>query len=150
MNFSNIRQSIESIDYAWTKPQTYLVFVPGLSLLIQKIQFANILPLTKYVQLLPLPNNAEFPQPTPDEDAKTRHFINICKWHLRGSLVQIAASTIAIKTLALPIFSLLAIVAGFEMVDTFIKIVRNPATVYEFHPNGAVKTVISNPACNIF
>ena len=82
----------------------------------------------------------------------TGHYGRLKNRHTGLSISRLARGIAlpAIKTLALPIFSLLAIVAGFEMVDTFIKIVRNPATVYEFHPNGAVKTVISNPACNIF
>lgn len=45
MSLSSIKQKLENIDYAWTKPQTYLVLVPGLSLVIQKIQLANTLPL---------------------------------------------------------------------------------------------------------
>ena len=51
MNFSNVRQSLENIDYAWTKPQTYLVLVPGLSLIIQKIQLANTLPFQSKIPL---------------------------------------------------------------------------------------------------
>lgn len=134
MNFSKIRQNLENIDYAWTKPQTYLVLVPGLSLIIQKIQLANTLPLIDNVT----------------EQAKSRKFANICKWHLRGSMIQITASIIAIKVFAVPLFSLLAILATYELVDTLMKSLRNSITLYEFYPNGNIKIMRKMSACNIF
>ena len=140
MSFSGIRQSLESIDYAWFKPQTYLVLVPGLSLIIQKVQLANTLPLINNVTQ----------QNVAQADAKSRKFGNICKWHLRGSMIQIAASVIAIKVFAVPLFSLLAILATYELVDTLIKSLRNSITLYEFHPNGTIKSMTSTSACNIF
>ena len=140
MSFSGVRQSLEKIDYAWTKPQTYLVLVPGLSLIIQKIQLANTLPLINDVTL----------EGMSQADAKSRKFANICKWHLRGSMIQIAASVIAIKIFAVPLFSLLAILATYELVDTLIKSLRNSITLYEFHPNGRVKSITSMSASNIF
>jgi hypothetical protein len=140
MNFSDIRQSLENIDYAWAKSQTYLVFVPGLSLIIQKIQLANTLPLINNVTQ----------QNMTQADEKLRKFANICKWHLRGSMTQIAASVIAIKVFAIPLFSLLAILATYELVDTLVKSLRNSITLYEFHQNGIIKSVTSTSACNIF
>ena len=140
MSFSGIRQGLESIDYAWVKPQTYLVLVPGLSLIIQKVQLANTLPLINNVTQ----------QNVAQVDAKSRKFANICKWHLRGSMIQIAASVIAIKVFAVPLFSLLAILASYELVDTLIKSLRNSIKLYEFHPNGNIKSMTSTSACNIF
>jgi hypothetical protein len=74
MSFSGIGQNLEKIDYAWTKPQTYLVLVPGLSLIVQKIQLASALPLTNPVTQ----ENVE------QANAKSMKFAKICKWHLRG------------------------------------------------------------------
>lgn len=45
MSLSTIKQTIENIDYAWTNPLSYTVLIPGLSLIIQKIQFDKLLPL---------------------------------------------------------------------------------------------------------
>jgi hypothetical protein len=140
MSFSGIRQNLENIDYAWTKPQTYLVLVPGLSLIVQKIQLANTLPLINNITQ----------QNIAQADAKSRKFANICKWHLRGSMIQITASIIAIKVFAVPLFSLVAILATYELVDTLIKSLRNSITLYEFHPNGIIKSMTSTRACNIF
>lgn len=79
-----------------------------------------------------------------------KKFANICKWHLRGSMIQIIASIIAIKLFAAPIFALLAIFATYELVDTLIKSIKNSITLYEFHSNGAIKSMTSKSACNIF
>ena len=46
VSISGIKQAIEdNIDYSWTKPQTYLVLVPVISLIIQRIKFSKALPL---------------------------------------------------------------------------------------------------------
>lgn len=140
MNFADIRQQLADIDYAWTKPQTYLVFIPGLSLMIQKIQFANTLPLITNVTQ----HNVV------QADAKSRKFANICKWHLRGSLIQIIATILAVKTFAVPLFSTLAIIATYELIDTFIRSLKNSVTFYEFFPNGSIKNQATFSACNIF
>lgn len=142
MNISNIKQKLESVDYVWTKPQTYLVFIPGISLVIQKIQLANTLPLIN--------NNLTTLQNVAQADAKSRKFANICKWHLRGSMVQILASVIAIKFFAVPIFLLLAILATYELADTLIKSLKNSITFYELYPNGSIKSKTSPSACTIF
>lgn len=146
MNFSTIRQGLENIDYAWTEPKTYLVFVPGLSLLIQKIQLANTLPL---IQSVTQENVIQ-------ADLESRKFANICKWHLRGSMIQIIVgsilitSAIAIQMFTIPLFSLLTILATYEMVDTFVKGFKNSVTFYEFYPNGNIKSATNTIACTIF
>lgn len=141
---TSVCRYLENIDYASTKPQTYLVLVPGLSLIIQKIQLANTLPL-------PVIGNEMLMQPQATQlDASSRKFANICKWHLRGSMIQIVASVIAVKAFAAPLFSLLAILATYELVDTLIKSLRNSITLYEFYPNGNVKSMTIKAACNIF
>lgn len=140
MNFLNIKQNLENIDYAWTQPKTYLILVPGLSLIIQKIQLASTLPLINNVTQ----------QNMAQADAKSRKFANICKWHLRGSMIQIAASIIAIKIFSVPLFSLLAILATCELADTLIKSLNNSITLYEFLPNGNIKSMTCTSACNIF
>jgi hypothetical protein len=53
---------------------------------------------------------------------------------LRGSMIQITASVIAIKAFAAPLFSLLAILAAYELVDTLIKSLRNSITLYKLSP----------------
>ena len=132
MSFSIIKQSLERIDYAWFKPQTYLVLVPGLSLIIQKVQLANTLPLITDV------NQSNVVQ----ADAKSRQFVNICKWHWAGSMIQIAVSIIAIQAFATPLFLLLAILATCELAYTLINSLRNRVTLYEFHPNGKIKRAV--------
>ena len=145
MDFSNIRQSLENIDYSWTKPQTYLVFVPGLSLLIQKIQLASTLPLIDDANVTP--------QNMQEAAAKSRKFTDICKWHLRGSMIQMIAAVIATKVFVARLFPLIAIfaaLAAFEMVDTISQGIKNKPTLYEFHPNGAIKSKTNASPINIF
>lgn len=138
--FSNIRQNLENIDYSWNKPQTYLVFVPGLSLIIQKIQFSKVLPLIDDVT----PSNIQ------EAASKSKKFTEICKWHLRGSLIQLTVALIAIHIFAIPFFSLIVIFAGCELIDTIFHCLKNNPILYEFHANGAVKKKISVSALNIF
>jgi len=135
MSFSIIKQSLERIDYAWFKPQIYLVLVPGLSLIIQKVQLANTLPL--------LITEATTQSNVAQVYAKSRQFANICKWHLAGSLVQIAVSIIAIVAFATPLFLLLGILATCELAYTLINSIRNRVILYEFHPNGKIKRVFT-------
>jgi hypothetical protein len=142
MNFESIKQNLANIDYAWNKLETYVVFIPGLSLVVQKIQLAAVLPWI----------NGEVinPQNADQANLKSRKFLNICKWHLRGSMVQIMVSLIAIKLFALPTFSWVSLLATYEMVDTLAKGIINRVTLYEFYPSGKLKKMTSVSACNIF
>lgn len=137
MNISSIRQSLENIDYKWNNPKTYLVLVPGISLLIQKIQLSKILPLNPADQIL--------------KPLKSLKFVDICKCHLRGSLIQMMASVIAVKVFALPLFSIIGIVATYELINTAILGLKNPVTIYDFHKDNCTvkRSTIINP-CNIF
>ena len=154
MNLSNIRTQLENISYEWKKPQTYLVLVPGLSLIIQKIQLSSTLPLiNKFTQqkandTLPLIHKVT-QQNADEENSNSRKFANICKWHLRGSMIQIVVSIIAIKVLASPIFALITLLAAYEMADTLIKSLKHHVTYYKFYPNGNLQ-VTTESACNIF
>jgi hypothetical protein len=140
MNLSNIKQDLASIDYSWKKPQTYLVFVPGLSIVIQKIQFANVLPLIQDMTSENLPEAA----------AKAERFLDICTWHGRGSLVQLTASILAVNFLSSSIFLLIALLPLYELANTFFKAFTNPVTLFEFHQNGTVKSMTKQTALSIF
>ncbi len=139
MNLLNIRQDLAAIDYDGTKLQTYLVFVPGLSLIIQKIQMANTLPL----------NNNLTTQNAAQIDAQSRKFANICKWHLRGAMIQMIATVIAVKVFAAPIFLVLTLLAMYELADTYIKSQKS-VTFFDFYPNGNIRSMEIRSACNIF
>ncbi len=99
MNFSGIRQSLENIDYAWNKPQTYLVLVPGLSLIIKNIQLAEVLPLPPINNVILISPNEAI-----QLEASSRKFATICKWHFGGSIIQMIACAVATKTFAVPFF----------------------------------------------
>ncbi len=128
---------IQDIDYKWTNPKTYVVLVPVLSLIVQKVQLSNLLPLPKSDDQKKL-------------DAASRKFCDVCKWHLRGSMVQTLAAIIAIKFYGKNAFAWLGALAAYEMADTAWKGLKNPGTIYEFYPNGSVKRQESANACNIF
>lgn len=142
MVFSSVTQSLRNIDYDWTKPQTYFVFIPGLSLLVQKIQLASALPLS---------NDPITPENAVRLDAESRKFANICKWHLRGSMTQLAIAAIVAKTLLTVPFSLFFVsLTAYEMLDTLITSLRNRIQLFEFYPNGNIKSITFISACNIF
>jgi len=137
MTFNNIRDNVKNMDYSWKTMSTYIVLVPGLSLIVQKIQMANLLPLSQK-----LDKRAD--------DKQCRKFANVCKWHLRGSMVQMVAVIAAVKVLATPIFLLIACAAAYECADILIKSLHNKIRLYEFHANGSLKRMEFCSACNIF
>lgn len=120
---SNITQFLGNIDYDWKKPQTYLVMVPALSFLIEKIQLAKVLPLPA------------------DNDQKNRQFAKICAWHLRGSLVQLTACIVAKQVfhVSSPILSAIYLVSSAEALYTALKALTNRCTINEYYPNGKIK-----------
>jgi hypothetical protein len=141
MNLSGVRQNLENIDYAWNKPQTYFVFVPVLSLIIQRIQLAATLPL--------IDNST--PQNVAEADAKSRKFVNICKWHLRGSMLQLIFSIVALKFFSVHLFSFfVAASATCELLTIAVKSLKNRVTVYEFYSDGNVKSMTNVMSFNIF
>lgn len=128
---SRITQSIQSMDYDWKKPQTYLVFVPGISLLIQKVQMAHILPLS---------NEEVTGENAARLNTQTKRFVQICKWHYGGSMTQLIIAIIASKILlASPLVLFFVSLTAYELLDTWIKGLRSPVQVTEFYPDGRVK-----------
>ena len=143
MSFSEVKQKLANIDYSWTKPKTYVVFVPGLSLIIQKIQFAKVLPLI----VLDSMKDSEKARAA---DFKSRKFATICKWHLLGSITQSIACIIVVNVFALPLFSLLGLIPSYELVNTLSKTLLNKATICEFYDNGSVKQINFVSAFSLF
>lgn len=140
INLAAINQAIQNIDYSWAKPETYVVLIPGLSLIVQKIQLATTLPL----------NNNPSINTVRQADAQARKFTNICKWHLRGSMTQLVAAMIAIKFISKPVFLLLSLVATYELLDTLWKSLDNKPIHFEFYPDGKLKSWENLSACTIF
>lgn len=124
------RQTVASMSYQWYRPATYLVFVPGLSLLIQKIQMRAMLPL--------MPANFSLQKQNQElirtADSQARKFITVCKWHLVGSLLQILMvrrTAMKIQRFRLPILVMGAI-ATFELLDTAYKAFKIRVTIFDF------------------
>lgn len=137
------------MSYRWDCPATYLVFVPGLSLLIQKIQMKAVLPLPPFPKLN---EAATFIEGSKRLDLASRKFINICKWHLRGSFVQaFILLSLANKTkkIALPILAI-GISIFYELLDTTHKALKNKPAIYEFSTAGNIKNMFLVSAFNIF
>lgn len=110
MNFSSIRQSIEAIDYSWTNPQTCMVLIPGLSLLIQKVQMAKAIPML---------HNAM--QSGHGKVPAVNKFLNICIWHLKGSAVQAAICSVAYQIFKNKLLLLFSLAALLELADTVVR-----------------------------
>lgn len=91
MDLTSIKNSLGSIDYSLKDPKTYLIFVPGLSLVIQKIQVDKILPIDDSLTFK-------------EKDIRGRQFLTICKWSLRSSLFQLVAVAAAVNLFANPLF----------------------------------------------
>jgi hypothetical protein len=131
MNLSRLRQSLQDIDYSWDKPKTYLVFIPGLSLLIQKIQLANTLPLTNTLNVT-VQNHLQV-------NEQSRRFMNICKWHFRGSVIQIIVSVIARKFFDSSFLSIITVVASYELGNIVFENYKNSVSFHEYDQNGRLK-----------
>jgi len=148
MSLSAIRQSLESIDYSWNRPSTYLVFVPVLSLAIEILQFQKMEPLPSSTDPLSGQNIHE-------ANTKTRQFMNICKWHLMGSMTQVAVLAVAIVLVENRRFSLCApVLATYclsitELGVTILMRVTQSIGFYGLSQNGTGRTMIHASACTI-
>jgi hypothetical protein len=137
MNLSSLRKNLENFDYRGNSLKTYLVFVPVLSLIIQKIQLANI---------LPLPSILNFDERTQQEwvqiNSRSRKFALICKWHFGVSVIQaIAAAVLAITKVAPLVSILLGLTAAYAMGSILVKAFKNTTAICEFHSDGSFKAV---------
>ena len=134
VSISGIKQAIEkNIDYSWTKPQTYLVLVPVISLIIQKVKFA------KEFNLINSDNNKE-------KSIVSKDFANICKWHLRGSMMQMIVAIVALVFSAVnPIFALIAIISAYEALSTVYNGFGNQVTLHTVHPDGSYSLDTRSP-----
>jgi hypothetical protein len=150
MILSVIKQNLKNIDYAWDNPQTYLVFVPGLSLAIQKIQIATVLPLKtenlfKSLQKHWKPECKEnLTLLMQENNERSKKFAAICKWHLTGSLVQMLVSAVAVKFFAAPLLSIFLMISAYELGDTFVKALTNQMTIIETYSDGSIKRMKSS------
>ncbi len=91
MILSSLRQSIENINYAWNKPQSYLVLIPGISLLVQKIQLAKILPSIEKMRP-PIIDDRNQDDNVSEDEVIVKKYSNISKWHVKGSLMSLIGS----------------------------------------------------------
>src|SRR5438128_663791 len=109
MSFLNsVKEKIENMDYNWNSPSTYLTMVPGVAIIVQKIQFAKLLPFDTNLNN---PNHRS-------ENEKAKKFLKVCKWNLRGSMFQTLGVVFATNLLAKPIFLLLAGLATYHLLST--------------------------------
>jgi hypothetical protein len=130
---------VTNMDYAWNSPSTYAVFVPVLSLLIQKVQMARISSLPDCQQKI-----------TSEEPRSHRATAaNIFKWHFRGSMLQGAASAAALLIYTHPVFLATSILALYELCSTGYKALNT--TVYrEYDRHGNVLREAAQTPFNIF
>jgi len=144
MSLSAIGQRLEDIDYSPNKPSTYLVFVPVLSLLIQKIQLDRIQAFPHVVSITQ--------QNVHNANANTKHYTNICKWHLTGSTTQMLALALAVSLFAnswfpwrmLPFF----LASSHELMFSLL-LSMDRVPFYEFPQNGNRGKKIIASACTI-
>lgn len=145
---SNIKQSIQNIEYELKNPQSYLVFVPGISLIIQKIKCAHLHELIKQSIDIISPTN------TCVSNLYTKKFIHICQWHYFGALTQQTASILAIKHLALttltaPIIKVLAALTLVQFIYASYQALQK-MTIAEYRDNGTLKNIKIQAAVGFF
>jgi hypothetical protein len=127
-----------SMTYNWSNPTTYLVFVPIVSLIVQKFQ---LIPVSPHGHCTPV-----------IADQKARTFLKVCKWHLRGSLVQtlfFIATAIKINRLPFPLL-VLGLFSTFEHLNTAYIAINNPVVIYKFFPDERRNYCYSIDGCTIF
>lgn len=139
MNLSSIRQSIESINYSWTNPLTSLVLIPGVSLLINRVQLAKVVPM-----LMTAKHSIQ------EEAAASNKFLNICKWHFRGSAIQTVVCFVAFKIFANQLLLLLSVFALMEFAGTAATALKHRITLVELDAQGNVKKLTNVSALRFF
>jgi hypothetical protein len=137
MSLEGVSKYLGQIDYAWNKPQTYMVLVPGLSTVILKIQLTNV--------FQKLHMGVSRPANIAAANNASNRYAAICKWHLRGSLLQTGAMILAAKVIASPILmGVLIAFPLFEMYKTANTALKYPVVIY------AANGFESRSALNIF
>lgn len=95
MFLSNITKSIGNIEYSLTSPKSYLAFIPGISLIVQKVQLNQMLPIINKMKP-PIIDDRNNDKIITKEESIVRNYSNLSKWHVRGSIIDIIIS-IALK-----------------------------------------------------
>jgi hypothetical protein len=133
MSLSGIKTNMQKLDYSWSNPAAYSVVIPGLSLIVQKVQLYNLLPMMTDVK----PHNFI------KADMQARQFMKVCDWHMAGSMVQIIATAFLVNYFAIPMLALIAVPAVYEFLDTAIKRLRNRIVIYQLPVTKGIPTTQS-------
>lgn len=106
VNFQSIKQTIINTDYGWNKPLSFIVLVPGASLIFQKIQVAHLISTLNLIYQKPdqfraLINSREYAK-----------LDTLYQWHYVGSLIQII--TLLVLSKLNPLFLLPTAISIYE------------------------------------
>lgn len=116
-------RALRSGDFAWNSPKTYVVLVPGISLLLGIDFIAGHIP--DLVQAVDCNNNLL-------KDRVSKRILPICKWQFRGAVVQGAAAALALKVGLLPaVAGLTLICAAAQALYAIHNTLRHGVAVYE-------------------
>jgi hypothetical protein len=112
------------------------VLVPGLSLFIEKMQFAKILPLPELKIDIISADGKNLDKLAFNH--KHQQCAKISAWHQRGTLAQMIC-VIAFRAILQsnpPILNLIALLATVEVVYTLYQTIQNPPMVNNYFKNG--------------
>jgi hypothetical protein len=140
--------ALTSFDYRYNDPRSFVVLIPGLSLLVQTERLAKLLPLPK-----PDIAQAYFNRKGAITDEWKNYAIKVekietlCKWHSRGACFQMVLSMIAVNSFAIPLFSLLGMIATCELGLILMTVLQNNVMVIDnYGKNGSHKITIRMPS----
>lgn len=133
--------SIRTMDYSWKSPSTYLAFVPGVSLLIQRVNRAKA---EQY-----LGSSAS----DLSNDRFARHLRRVTLWHLAGALTTGAVACVAVKSRVFPrVYPGAVLAVGLlSLIQTaYTLLTARKITLYGFHTNGNVQSITLTITLNPF
>jgi hypothetical protein len=137
--FDAAREKIANLEYSWKNPAAYVVFVPGISLIVEKIKLADL--------KIPSFDSNKTIQDVTGFEEENKKLISLFRGHLIGSLSQMAISGLIVMSFAPSVFtaiSLLALmVSTFEFAYTLYQSVTMTLGVTQKNGGFAIESALS-------
>lgn len=144
--FDRLRDKIVNLDYSWNNLASYVVFVPGVSLLVEKIKLAD-LKIPSFELTTQVLTDKPIIEDVTGFEQENKKVISLFRGHLIGSLSQMAVSGLIVMPFAPSVFtaiSLLALaISTFEFGYTYYRSVTMSLVVLKGHNGFEVKSALS-------
>ncbi len=137
VNFNSIKQHFVNMDYGFDNPSSLIVLVPGLAIIVRRIQIVSICRNLDNQ----LRQNPQFDWHASPENAKIDR---IYKWHILGGALQMAASFVLLQKYNLTtLFIVTCIFAWHQILHSAVRCLSYDSVTHIDARTGAVTIQIT-------